>query len=102
MAKFERRMRTTGRRLSARSPSFFTRLARGDIERGWKVYDRICGQCHVLHGRGLEVGPNITRNGRGSFEQLVSSVFDPSLVVGEAYKSTIVATDDGRLAGIAR
>ncbi len=61
------------------------------------MYDRICGQCHVLHGRGLEVGPNITRNGRGSFEQLVSSVFDPSLVVGEAYKSTIVATDDGRV-----
>ncbi len=76
---------------------FLYSVARGDIERGWKVYDRICGQCHVLHGRGLEVGPNITRNGRGSFEQLVSSVFDPSLVVGEAYKSTIVATDDGRV-----
>ncbi len=70
--------------------------ARGDAKQGWAVYDRICGQCHVMHGRGYEVGPNITANGRGNFEQLVVSVFDPSLVIGEAYKSYTVLTSDGR------
>ncbi len=69
--------------------------ARGDAKKGLIVYDRICGQCHVMHGRGYEVGPNITSNGRGSFEQLVVSVFDPSLVIGEAYKSMTVLTTDG-------
>lgn len=71
--------------------------AHGDAVKGWVVYDRICGQCHKMHGRGYEVGPEITRNGRGSFEQLIVSVFDPSLVIGEAYKSVSVLTTDGRL-----
>lgn len=71
--------------------------AHGDAAKGWVVYDRICGQCHKMHDRGYEVGPEITRNGRGSFEQLIVSVFDPSLVIGEAYKSVSVLTTDGRL-----
>ncbi|MFN7732007.1 MAG: PVC-type heme-binding CxxCH protein [Pirellula sp.] len=69
--------------------------ARGSAERGWVVYERICGQCHVMHGRGVEVGPNITANGRGSYEQLLVSVFHPSLVIGDAYRSVTLRTDDG-------
>ena len=69
--------------------------ARGDADRGLVVYDRICGQCHVMNGRGNEVGPNITSNGRGSYEQLLVSVFNPSLVIGDAYKSVTVRTVDG-------
>ena len=69
--------------------------AHGDPQRGWVVYDRICGQCHVMHGRGAEVGPNITANGRGSYEQLMVSVFNPSLVIGDAYKGVTIRTEDG-------
>lgn len=71
--------------------------ARGNAEKGWLVYDRICGQCHVMHGRGNEVGPNITSNGRGSYEQLLVSVFNPSLVIGEAYKSVTIRTKDDEI-----
>jgi len=71
--------------------------ARGNAERGWQVYERICGQCHVMHGRGVEVGPNITANGRGSFEQLLVSVFHPSLVIGDAFKSVTIRTEDGTI-----
>ena len=69
--------------------------ARGDAQKGWVVYERICGQCHVMHERGIEVGPNITANGRGSFEQLLVSVFNPSLVIGDAYRSVTIRTTDG-------
>ncbi len=69
--------------------------ARGDADRGLAIYDRICGQCHVMNGRGNEVGPNITSNGRGSYEQLLVSVFNPSLVIGDAYKSVTLRTVDG-------
>ena len=69
--------------------------ARGNAEKGWVVYDRICGQCHIMHNRGNEVGPNITANGRGSYEQLLVSIFNPSLVIGEAYKSVTLRTVDG-------
>ncbi|MFM8573824.1 MAG: PVC-type heme-binding CxxCH protein [Pirellula sp.] len=70
---------------------------RGDAHRGWAVYERICGQCHVMHSRGIEVGPNITANGRGSFEQLLVSIFNPSLVIGDAYRSVTVRTTDGTI-----
>ena len=70
---------------------------RGDPVQGWLVYDRICGQCHIMHQRGIEVGPNITLNGRGSFEQLLVSVFNPSLVIGEAYRSVTARTIDGTI-----
>jgi len=66
----------------------------GDAARGWLVYDRICGQCHVMHNRGVEVGPNITANGRGNFDQLLVSIFNPSLVIGDAYRSVTIRTDD--------
>jgi putative heme-binding domain-containing protein len=42
------------------------------------------------------VGPDLTSNGRGSFEQLLASVFDPSLVIGAACQTTTVVTEDGR------
>lgn len=69
----------------------------GNAERGWAVFDRTCGQCHVMHGRGKEVGPNITANGRGAFDQLLVSVFNPSLVIGDAYKSVTLRTVDDEI-----
>jgi putative heme-binding domain-containing protein len=68
----------------------------GNATNGEKVFARVCAQCHKLHGHGQEVGPDITLNGRNSFEQLLSNVFDPSLVIGAAYQSSIVETSDGR------
>src|SRR5262249_17668151 len=52
--------------------------------------DKICGQ-------GQDVGPDITSNGRNDFNQLVSNVFDPSLVIGPGYQATTIATADGRV-----
>jgi putative heme-binding domain-containing protein len=43
------------------------------------------------------VGPDLTSNGRNDFEQLLSNVFDPSLVIGASYQAIIVATHDGRV-----
>jgi putative heme-binding domain-containing protein len=57
----------------------------------------VCGQCHKIYGEGQEVGPDITVNGRGSFDQLMSNVFDPSLVIGAAYQAQTVITADGRV-----
>jgi putative heme-binding domain-containing protein len=68
----------------------------GDPVAGRAVFRKLCAQCHVLHGEGAAVGPDLTSNGRGSFEQVVASVFDPSLVIGEPYRTTTVVTEDGR------
>jgi putative membrane-bound dehydrogenase-like protein len=69
----------------------------GDPRAGAEVFRKLCAQCHKIHGEGQEVGPDITLNGRGSYDQLLSNVFDPSLVIGVAYQATTVATRDGRV-----
>lgn len=75
----------------------FLRQASGDPQRGMAVFRRLCGQCHKIYGEGQDVGPDITSNGRSSFEQLLSNVFDPSLVIGAAYQARTVLTTDGRV-----
>jgi putative membrane-bound dehydrogenase-like protein len=71
--------------------------AHGDPVAGQVVFRNVCGQCHKIYGEGQEVGPDVTLNGRGSYEQLLSNVFDPSLVIGPGYQATTVATTDGRV-----
>src|SRR5437773_6923572 len=67
-----------------------------DAHRGQTVFRNLCAQCHVIYGEGGKVGPDITANSRASFEQLLSNVFDPSLVIGPGYEVTTVVTKDGR------
>jgi putative heme-binding domain-containing protein len=76
--------------------SKFLRGARGDPRAGAVVFKNLCGQCHKIYGEGQDVGPDLTGNGRASFEQLVSNVFDPSLVIGTAYQAVTVETSKGR------
>ena len=73
------------------------RTSHGDPIAGRVVYRKLCGQCHKIYGEGADVGPDITRNGRASFEQLLSNVFDPSLVIGAAYQGLTVVTKEGRV-----
>jgi putative heme-binding domain-containing protein len=72
-------------------------VAAGDSIRGQAIFHKVCGQCHKIHGTGQEVGPDITSNGRASYDQLLSNVFDPSLVIGPAYQAVTVITADGRV-----
>jgi putative heme-binding domain-containing protein len=73
------------------------RSLNGDPHKGQELFKKLCGQCHKMHGEGQEVGPDITVNGRGNFEQLLSNVFDPSLVIGASYQARTVVTEDGRV-----
>jgi putative heme-binding domain-containing protein len=69
----------------------------GDPLKGQEAFKKVCGQCHKIYGEGQEVGPDITVNGRSSFEQLLSNVFDPSLVIGASYQARTIATTKGRV-----
>jgi putative heme-binding domain-containing protein len=68
----------------------------GDPHRGQVVFRNLCAQCHTIYGAGAKVGPDLTASGRASFEQLLSNVFDPSLVIGPGYQVTTVVTKDER------
>jgi putative heme-binding domain-containing protein len=69
----------------------------GDPIAGQAVFKKVCAQCHKLYGEGADVGPDVTASGRNDFEQLLSNVFDPNLVIGPGYQATTVATADGRI-----
>lgn len=75
----------------------FLRRTPGRPIEGREVFRRLCAQCHRLYGEGQEVGPDITRNGRNDFDQLLSNVLDPNLVIGPGYQATTIATTDGRI-----
>jgi putative membrane-bound dehydrogenase-like protein len=74
----------------------FLKKTRGDALAGQKIFQNVCAKCHKIHGEGQDVGPDITNNGRSTFDQLLSNVFDPSLVIGAAYQATTVQTTKGR------
>jgi putative heme-binding domain-containing protein len=74
----------------------FLRQHPGDPKAGAHVFKKVCAQCHTIYGEGASVGPDLTANGRASFEQLLSNIFDPSLVIGPGYQATTVVTKDGR------
>ena len=73
------------------------RKSPGDPFEGEKAFKKVCAQCHKIYGEGAEVGPDITLNGRNDFNQLLSNVFDPSLVIGAGYRSYTVVTNGGRV-----
>jgi len=68
----------------------------GDPLAGQRVFKNFCAQCHTIYGQGAKIGPDITANGRSNFDQLLSNVFDPSLVIGPGYQVVTVVTRDGR------
>ena len=74
----------------------YLRANLGDPVAGQRVFKNLCAQCHTIYGQGAKIGPDITANGRSSFEQLLSNVFDPSLVIGPGYQVVTVVTRDGR------
>jgi putative membrane-bound dehydrogenase-like protein len=69
----------------------------GNPAAGTAVFNKLCAQCHKIYGAGQDVGPDLTSNGRNDFNQLLSNVFDPSLVIGPGYQATTLATTDGRV-----
>ena len=73
------------------------RATPGDPHAGRTVFEKTCAQCHLIYGKGTAIGPDLTGNGRGSFQQLLTSVLDPNLVVGDAYQLRIVETRDDRM-----
>jgi putative membrane-bound dehydrogenase-like protein len=73
------------------------RATTSDPMAGRTVFNKLCAQCHKIHGEGQDVGPDLTSNGRNDFDQLLSNVFDPNLVIGPGYQATTVATTDGRV-----
>ena len=75
-----------------------TRMKDRDFKNGEKMYKAArCVVCHRFAGDGGSTGHDLTQAaGRFTFKDLTESIIDPSKVVSDQYKTTIVETTEGK------
>ncbi|MBM3800977.1 MAG: c-type cytochrome [Acidimicrobiia bacterium] len=73
------------------------RAARGNPDEGRVLFDKHCGKCHRLFGKGREIGPDLTYVDRKDTQFLLTNIVDPSSTVRKEYTSYIVRTHNGRI-----
>ena len=76
------------------SPEF---LKQANLSNGRSVFNRTCMKCHRLFGEGGTIGQDLTGSNRANLDYVLENVLDPSAVVGQDFRITIVATADGRI-----
>ncbi|MEO1999779.1 MAG: PVC-type heme-binding CxxCH protein [Planctomycetaceae bacterium] len=69
----------------------------GDAVRGRIAFEKHCGTCHQLLGRGTPVGPDLTYANRKDRAFLLASLVDPSAQIRKQYMSYVIQTDNGRV-----
>ena len=75
-----------------------TQMKGRDFKNGEKMYKAArCVVCHRFGGDGGSTGHDLTQAaGRFTFKDLTESIIDPSKVVSDQYKTTLVETKDGK------
>ena len=64
--------------------------------KGEEIFQRTCAVCHIMNGRGGEIGPELTGSNRTNTTYLLSNILDPSGDVQDDYKLVVITTQDGR------
>ena len=72
-------------------------LALANLPNGRKVFARTCQQCHILYGKGAQIGPDLTGSNRTNLEYVLTNVIDPSALIAREYKMNVVVMTDGRV-----
>jgi putative membrane-bound dehydrogenase-like protein len=79
------------------------RLRQADPVQGRRLFQQHCAACHRLFGQGNAIGPDLTGANRDNLDYLLENIVDPSAVVPEDFRLSIVTLKDGRvLSGLVR
>ncbi len=68
----------------------------GDPYRGKVLFNQHCGKCHVLHGSGGRIGPDLTSYKRDDLDNMLVNVVNPSAEIREGFETMLALTVDGR------
>ncbi len=71
--------------------------ARADASRGAGIFEKNCAACHQIGGKGARVGPQLDGIGLRGIDRLSEDVLDPNRNVDQAFRSTMLALDDGQV-----
>ncbi|HEX5273628.1 MAG TPA: family 16 glycoside hydrolase, partial [Gemmataceae bacterium] len=74
-----------------------------DLSLGRAMFAKTCQQCHTLYAVGGKVGPDITGSNRANLDYLLENVLDPSAVIPNDYKASVIELKSGKVVtGIVR
>ncbi len=80
-----------------------SKLPRPDESLGRAVFAKTCQRCHMLYGVGQKIGPDLTGSNRANLDYLLENIVDPSAVMANEYRQSILLTDSGQvITGIVR
>jgi putative heme-binding domain-containing protein len=68
-----------------------------DLAIGKLVFEKHCSACHQLGGQGAKIGPQLDGIGIRGADRLIEDILDPSRNVDQAFRTTLLALDDGKL-----
>ncbi len=71
-------------------------VAGGNALKGDAIFQRSCGSCHKLFGKGGNIGPELTGSNRANLDYLLFNVLNPSGEIQDDYKLVVITTRDGR------
>jgi putative heme-binding domain-containing protein len=80
--------------IDARREGFSKSMA--DVGAGEKVFLKTCAACHKLGEQGKKIGPELDGIAHRGLDRLLEDLLDPSRNVDQAFRSTAIATSDGR------
>ena len=67
------------------------------IDAGRATFMKTCANCHRIADVGGKVGPQLDGVGQRGAERLLEDILDPNRNVDEAFRTTMVTTNDGRV-----
>lgn len=73
------------------------RIEKADLLAGKAIFTKNCAKCHKLFGEGQNIGPDLTGAQRTNLNYWLENILDPSAVVADKFRMSIVALNDGRV-----
>jgi putative membrane-bound dehydrogenase-like protein len=71
-------------------------LSAANKSQGRALFNLLCAACHILHGEGAAIGPDLTGAGRQDLDYLLENIADPGAVVTADFRMSVVKLKDGR------
>lgn len=72
-------------------------IEKADLLAGKTIFTKNCAKCHKLFGEGQNIGPDLTGAQRTNLNYWLENILDPSAVVADKFRMSIVALNDGRV-----
>jgi len=73
------------------------RLSAANLSNGKLMFDRACASCHMIYGEGGALGPHLDGSDRKNLFYLLENLIDPSAVLPQDYRMTVITLNDGRV-----